>query len=112
MNSEQGILKQIEESEPKETVSNWTLHDLENLISKISTPKYKEENLKVSLYQLVDYCRYKQEQWEKGIGEQSGLEFLQQMLNTGCLPLSNYLSLYPAIENYKDPYEINIINNK
>lgn len=61
-----------------------------------------------TLSQLLDYCRYCQEKYDKGESEYSGINVLDQILKDGRIKMSMYVPVRYAIENYNTPYTITI----
>ena len=63
---------------------------------------------------LIRYCRRLQEEDEIAVVYEniSGEKFLYEMVQNGALKLSVYLSILPAVIDYKTPYTLNLIDEK
>lgn len=54
----------------------------------------------------LKYFRQKEKEYQEGDGEVSGTALLYELIGRENLEL--YLSMKPAVENFRAPYEINV----
>lgn len=58
--------------------------------------------------QLIDCCREKQKEYVEDGGSVSGVSILEDMLKKKELTFEQMLSIYPAVNEYNAPYELNL----
>ena len=72
------------------------------------TQSYKEKAYD-SLKGMIDYCRERQRKYKEEGGMESGVTFLAALLMQGYIKPDLHFKMLIAVENYKTPYEINLI---
>lgn len=71
---------------------------------KESQDDFKE----IVIQQLIDYCRAKQKEYVEDGGSVSGVSILEDMLKKKELTFEQMLNIYPAVNEYNAPYELNL----
>lgn len=71
--------------------------------------KERQDDFKeIVIQQLIDYCRAKQKEYVEDDGSVSGVSILEDMLKKRELTFEQMLSIYPAVNEYNAPCELNL----
>lgn len=68
----------------------------------------KTNMIKDSLTKMIEHCRRTERKYQEGRGSKSGVEFLNLMLQQGCLKMELYIKLLPIIQDYDTPYTLTL----